>query len=104
MALGFRSGNPALTKKTFEGLESDSSNATMTLDDSDFRQRVDLSKIIVHRKNSSSSDPSKLIVDISAFFASDVIFSRVSFCTEFDKITSFDLEIEFKTCFVPRMH
>ena len=32
MALGFRSGNPALTKKTFEGLESDSSNATMTLD------------------------------------------------------------------------
>ena len=32
MALGFRSGNPALTKKTFEGLESDSPNATMTLD------------------------------------------------------------------------
>ncbi len=32
MALGFRSGNPALTKKTFEGLESESSNSKMTLD------------------------------------------------------------------------
>ena len=43
-------------------------------------------------------------VGILDFFASDSIFSRVSPCIDFDKTTSFDFEIEFKTCLVPKTH
>ena len=48
--------------------------------------------------------PSKFKVVIFDFFASSSIFLYVSSGTDFDKTTSLDFDIEFITCFVPKVH
>ena len=48
--------------------------------------------------------PSNFRVVIFDLFASVWIYLYVSSGTDFDKITSFDFEIEFNTCFVPNVH
>ena len=39
-------------------------DATMSMDDSDFMQTVDLSKVIINRKNPSGQSPLKIVVDL----------------------------------------
>ena len=57
-----------------------------------------------HNLPSLTDVSSKVKVGILEFFALYSIFSRVSVFNDLDKTISFDLEIEFKTCFVPKMH
>lgn len=52
-------------------------NATMSLNDPDFKQTIDLSNIIVHRKNNAGPKPIKVTVD----FKDDFILSNGDYVT-----------------------